>query len=62
MRRYAGSEPVPGIMEMLPATGHRNRAPLYSSTSRTGSRHPVGTPFFAGSWDSDRCVFTIMVQ
>ena len=53
---------MPGIIEMLPATGHKNRAPLYSSTSRTGRRQPVGTPFFVGSWDRERCVLTIMVQ
>ena len=34
MRRYAGSELVPGIMEMVPAIGQRNLAPPYSRMCR----------------------------
>ena len=53
---------VPGIMEMVPAMGHRNLAPPYSRMSRMGSRQPLGTPFQEGSWLRDRWVLTIMVQ
>ena len=47
--RYAGLDPVPGIMEIAPAIGHRNLAPPYSRISRIGRRQFFGTPFRFGS-------------
>jgi len=36
-----------------------NPAPTLALRSRIGRTKPVGTPFSAGSWDSDKCVLAM---
>src|ERR671918_1144939 len=54
IRVKAGVRPRPGISIWSPHSATTKPAPTEATRSRTGSVKPVGRPFSAGSWDSDR--------